>query len=54
MKRYQDDEDRIVSEAMETALSEIKQGRPSVTRATSSITEAVQQEKSRAEEAWVC
>lgn len=54
MKQYQNDEDRIAREAMETALSEIKQGRPSVTHATSSITDAVRQEKSWAEEVWVC
>jgi hypothetical protein len=54
MKQYQDDEDRTAREAMETAIAQINQGMTSVTRPTSSFTEAVQQEQNQAEKAWVC
>jgi hypothetical protein len=54
MKEYQDGEDHIARNAINAALSEINKGRQSMARCTPSFTEAVQQEKSRAEEAWVC
>jgi hypothetical protein len=53
MKEYQDGEDHIARNAMKAALSEINEGRQSMARRIPSFTEAVQQEKSRAEEAWV-
>jgi hypothetical protein len=54
MEQYQDVEDQVAREAMDAALSQINEGRLSMTRRMPSFIEAVQQEKAQAEEEWVC
>lgn len=47
---YKDEEDRVTREAMEEALAQINEGKQSIARPA---LEAFQQEKRRAEKAWV-
>jgi hypothetical protein len=53
-EQYQDVEDQVAREAMDAALSQINEGRLSMTRCMPSFIKAVQQEKAQAEEEWVC
>jgi hypothetical protein len=50
---YQDEEDRIVREATETALSLKNERKQNIACPVSSRIEAIQQEKHRAEREWV-